>query len=201
MNIEENSLYKQLKIDRYNSIEDYYSIALKKIESGKVIGWINSSYELGPRALGNRSILANPMIKGMKDYINKEVKFREDFRPLAPIMLAENMKKYFNETNWSSNYMLLNFTSKPKTKEKYKEILHVDGTSRVQTVTEEFNSEMYKFLKLCSDRLGVSMLFNTSLNVKGKPILNNTEDINNILNNTKLDSIFIIDEKIIISKI
>lgn len=200
LNFNEERIDKSLEIKKYNSINDLYLAALRKIKTGKAIGWVNSSYELGPRALGNRSILASSSIHGMKDYINKEVKFRESFRPLAPILLDKEVKNYFNETNWLSEYMLLNFTANEITTEKYSEILHVDGTSRIQSVSKSSNKRMYDFLQLCLEELSLPMLFNTSLNIKGKPILNNTSDINYLLNDTKLDSIFLIDHNISVER-
>lgn len=142
---------------------------------------------LGPRALGNRSILASPIIKGMKDFINNDIKFRESFRPLALIIIEEDLKNFFKSGPNKSPFMLYNY------KEILKEVLHVDQTARVQTINQKDNVMIYNLLKQFQLSSGIPILFNTSLNVKGKPILNNIDEVYDILKNTKLGSIFFVD--------
>lgn len=176
------------------SITDFYKIAVSKLTQGRVIGWINSRYELGPRALGNRSILASPLIKGMKDFINNDIKFRESFRPLAPIIIEEDLKKFFKSGPNKSPFMLYNYKINNNYKEILNEVLHVDQTARVQTIAGKDNIMIYNLLKQFQLSSGVPILFNTSLNVKGKPILNTLDEVYDILKNTKLDSIFFVDD-------
>lgn len=175
------------------STTDFYKTAISKLNQGKVIGWINSRYELGPRALGNRSILASPLIHGMKDFINNDIKFREEFRPLAPIVIEENLKTFFKFGPDKSPFMLYNYKIKNNYKKLLKEILHIDKTARVQTIAQKDNIAIYNLLKQFQMSTGIPILFNTSLNVKGKPILNTLDEVYDILKNTKLDSIFFVD--------
>ncbi len=187
-----NNALDNLSTLRY-STADFYKMAISKLTQGKVIGWINSRYELGPRALGNRSILASPIIKGMKDFINNDIKFRESFRPLAPIIIEEDLKKFFKSGPNKSPFMLYNYKVNSNYKEILKEVLHVDQTARVQTINQKDNVMIYNLLKQFQLSSGIPILFNTSLNVKGKPILNNIDEVYDILKNTKLDSIFFVD--------
>lgn len=185
--------FKNLSIKKSKK-EDFFKIAISKLIAGKVIGWINSRYELGPRALGNRSILASPLKIGMKDYINNSIKFRESFRPLAPIVIKEKLNKYFYDGPLESPYMLYNYKVYSNYRKELNEILHKDDSTRVQTITFEDNQPIYELLKKFELVTGYPILFNTSLNVKGKPILNTLLEINNILMNTKLDSVFWVDK-------
>lgn len=187
-----NNSSKEVSFSKY-SIDDFYKLAVSKLIQGKVIGWINSRYELGPRALGNRSILASLFIEGMKDFINNKIKFREPFRPLSPIIIEEDLKKFFKSGPDKSPFMLYNYKINNNYKTILKEVLHIDKTARVQTISKEENIMLYNLLKKFQQSSGFPILFNTSLNVKGKPILNTFDEVYNILKNTELDSIFFVD--------
>ncbi len=142
----------------------------KALSEGKVVGWFQGGSEYGPRALGNRSIIADPRTPEMKDILNKRVKHRQAFRPFAPIVLEERAAEIF-EGAGDSPFMLM---AKPVAKawrDRIPAIVHVDGTARVQTVNQQQNPMLYRLLKEFEARTGVPVLLNTSFNVKGEPIV------------------------------
>ena len=128
--------------------------------------------EYGPRALGNRSILADPRDSNIKDKVNA-IKQRELFRPFAPVVMAEHASKWF-DMNFESPYM--QYTVKCLQPEKIPSVVHQDGTSRVQTVTREQHPGLYRVLNKFYLQTGVPILLNTSLNIKGQPLLNDHQD-------------------------
>lgn len=150
-------------------LDDYSNLA-KYIEKGNVVAWYNGRSEFGPRALGNRSFLANPMIAEMRDHINYNIKNREWFRPFAPIVLAENAKEYF-EIEDESPFMLRAVKAREDSRELIPSVIHVDGTSRVQTVTDEDNPEICKLIRAFQKETGIPVLLNTSLNAGGYPLV------------------------------
>jgi len=136
---------------------------------GKTVGWFQQGCEFGPRALGRRSILADPRSKNIQHHINADIKFREDFRPFAPAVLLEDKDIYF-ELGLESPYMILIDRIKQEWKDKMPGIVHVDGTCRVQTVKD--NEEcFYQLLQQWKKASGISVLLNTSFNKKGMPIV------------------------------
>ena len=147
----------------------------KFLSEGKVVGWFQGRSEFGPRALGNRSIIADPRTPEMKDILNKRVKHRQPFRPFAPIVIYERASEIF-EGDEDSPYMLLAKDVRPEWRDKIPSIVHVDGTARVQTVREEQNPVLYRLLKEFDAITGVPVLINTSFNVKGEPIVETPED-------------------------
>lgn len=151
--------------------------------------------EFGPRALGNRSILADPTRNEIKDIINKMVKFRESFRPFAPTVTEEDAPKYF-DLNAQSPYMLL--TAQVKSK-NIPAVTHVDGSARVQTVSEESNPLFYKLLKRFEQIKGMPVLLNTSLNLRGEPITMTPEDAYRCFERSGMDCLII--GNFIISKV
>ena len=146
-----------------------------------MVGVAKGRAEFGPRALGNRSFLADPSLPDMKDRVNK-VKGREEFRPFAPMILREDVDKYF-EKGIPSPFMNTIRKAKNETKEKYPSIIHLDGTSRVQEVTEEPHRTLLEEWK---KETGCPMLLNTSLNIKGEPIVNTEKDAKNFELKTKV---------------
>ena len=155
--------------------KDVCADTAKALSEGKVVGWFQGRSEFGPRALGNRSILADPRTAEMKDILNKRVKFRQAFRPFAPIVLAERANEIF-EGEEDSPFMLLAKRVRPEWIDKIPGIVHVDGTARVQTVRRETNETLYRLLKEFDAITGVPVLINTSFNVKGEPIVETPED-------------------------
>lgn len=154
----------------------------KLLSQGKIVGWYQGNGELGPRALGNRSILMDPRILNGKDFLNEKVKHREWWRPYGASVVEENAYKYFDIPY--SPYML--FTSKVLVNNLHA-ITHVDGTCRHQTVNIKQNKSYYKLLKAFEKETGLPILLNTSLNEGGKPICSKIEQAKKILKDTELD--------------
>lgn len=145
------------------------------LSEGNIIGWMQGRAEFGPRALGNRSILADPRDPQMKTKINALVKFREDYRPLAPSILKEFGPSYF-ENYQDSFYMERTLKFKNEVKSKIPAVVHEDGTGRLQTVTNEMNPLFHQLISQFHEKTGIPLLVNTSLNIMGKPIVNLEED-------------------------
>lgn len=145
------------------------------LAQGNVFGWFQGRSEFGPRALGNRSILADPRAADMKDKLNKRVKHRQAFRPFAPVVVAERAGEIF-EGDGESPFMLLAKEVRPAWKDKIPAVVHVDGTARVQTVRERQNPRLYRLLNEFEAITGVPVLVNTSFNVKGEPIVETPRD-------------------------
>lgn len=159
----------------FNIEGDYPTDELfNELKTTGIVGVANGKAEFGPRALGNRSLLADPRGQQMKDVVNK-IKKRQEFRPFAPVILQEDAHKFFNvDRDFESPYMQYIVTCKQP--EDFPAIVHIDGTSRVQTVTKEQHRGLYELLRLWKKHTGCPMLLNTSLNIKGKPIVNNKTD-------------------------
>jgi carbamoyltransferase len=147
----------------------------KLLSEGHVFGWFQGRSEFGPRALGGRSILADPRKAEMKDILNQRVKFRQAFRPFAPIVLAERAAEIF-EGEEESPYMLLAKRVRPEWRDRIPAVVHVDGTARVQTIRQNQNEHLYRLLKEFEALTGVPVLINTSFNVKGEPIVETPQD-------------------------
>ena len=156
------------------------------LADGKVFGWFQGRSEFGPRALGNRSILGDPRRPEMKDILNKRVKFRQAFRPFAPIVLYERAKDIF-EGEDESPFMLRAKRVRPEWRDRIPGIVHVDGTARVQTVRREHNPRMYDLLTEFEKLTGVPVLINTSFNIKGEPIVETPRDAMNCFIYTGID--------------
>ncbi|WP_406823597.1 carbamoyltransferase [Pedobacter sp. KACC 23697] len=153
-----------------NQTPDFVALTAAELARGKVVGWFQGGAEFGPRALGHRSILADPRIKDIKNHINSAIKFREDFRPFAPSVRIDDVQKYFIH-GWESPYMILIDEIKPEWKNQLAGIVHQDGTCRVQTVTSAFNPDFYQLIGDFEAKTGIGVLLNTSLNRKGMPIV------------------------------
>ena len=151
----------------------------------QIIGWFQGSAEMGPRALGNRSILVLP-IKGMNDYLNKKVKFREEFRPFAPAILSEYTSEYF-DINQESPHMLMACQVNKDVKDKIPSVIHIDNSARVQTVNKLNNLRFRKLLEEVNKITNCPVLVNTSFNVKGQPIVNDPYDAIKCFLDTNID--------------
>ena len=157
-------------------IEGRYPVneLLKELTASGIVGVANGKAEFGPRALGNRSLLADPRGDQMKDVVNR-IKRRQEFRPFAPVILQEDVSDYFDvETDFESTYM--QYVVRCTQPEDFPAIVHVDGTSRVQTVTKESHAGLYALLTQWKAATGCPMLLNTSLNIKGMPMVNDLAD-------------------------
>ena len=163
-----------------------YKEVAQAIADGKIVGWFQGKSESGNRALGNRSILADPRNPDIKDIINHTIKMREDFRPFAPAVLEEHYKQYF-DTRLPSPYM--SRICKVKTN-KVPGITHVDGTARIQTVNKEFNEKFYNIINEFYKITGIPMLLNTSFNCQ-EPIVETPEQAIRTFKRTALDILVI----------
>ena len=158
----------------------------KLISEGNIIGWYHGKMEWGPRALGNRSILADPRDANMKDILNEKIKHRESFRPFAPSILEEYVTEYF-DIDVPSPYMLL--VAQVKKPEKIPAVTHIDGTSRLQSVSKEVNPLYYDLINEFYNITGVPVIINTSMNVMGEPIVNTPEQAHAMILKTDMDSL------------
>ena len=151
-----------------------------QLSAGKVVGWYQGRFEWGPRALGNRSILADPRRTDMKDIVNTKIKFREPFRPFAPSVLVEETGNYFSLPEASNHYparfMLYVVDVNEDKHDVIPAITHVDGTGRLQTVQKEINPRYYKLIETFGQATGVPVVLNTSFNLKGEPIVNTPQE-------------------------
>ena len=162
------------------------------LAEGKIVGWVQGRAEFGPRALGNRSILADPRSKDIKEVLNDRVKFREEFRPFAPAILHEHGPAYF-ENYQESPYMERALRFRPDAIHKVPGVVHVDGTGRLQTVKREWNAPFYDLIAAFYRITGVPILLNTSFNVMGKPIIHSAEDALAVFFTSGLDLLVIGD--------
>ncbi len=158
----------------------------KLLSEGNVFGWFQGRSEFGPRALGNRSILADPRRAEMKNKLNKRVKFRQAFRPFAPIVLYERATDIFVGED-ESPFMLRAKQVRPEWKDRIPAVVHVDGTARVQTVRREHNERIHNLLMEFEKLTGVPVLANTSFNIKGEPIVETPQDAMNCFIYTGID--------------
>ena len=156
----------------------------KLISQGNVVGWYQGKMEWGPRALGNRSILADPRREDMKDILNEKIKHRESFRPFAPSILEEYVSEYFDIDRPSPYMLMVTQIKKPK---EIPAVTHVDGTGRLQTVSKGSNPLYYDLISQFQQLTGIPVVINTSMNVKGEPIVNTPEQAYNMLVNTDMD--------------
>ena len=170
------------KFDRQQLLEK----TAKLISDENIVGWYQGKMEWGPRALGNRSILADPRSDTMKDILNEKIKHRESFRPFAPSILEEHASEYF-DIDIPSPYMLM--VTNVKQPEKIPAVTHVDGTGRLQTVSAESNSLYYDLISEFYKITGIPVLINTSMNVMGEPIVNTPEQAYQMIVKTDMDCI------------
>ncbi|MDD7318805.1 MAG: carbamoyltransferase C-terminal domain-containing protein [Prevotella sp.] len=162
---------------QYEYIAEYKElchIVAQELANSLIIGWFQGRMEFGPRALGNRSILADPRQSYMKNKVNAMIKFRESFRPFAPAVLAEHANDIF-ECDVESTYMSTTFKLK-RNQQEYPAITHVDNTSRIQTVSSLQNEKFYELLNAFYELTGCPLLLNTSFNVMGEPIVCSPSD-------------------------
>jgi carbamoyltransferase len=146
------------------------------IAGGAVVGWHHGRFEWGPRALGHRSILADPRRPEMKDIVNTKIKFREPYRPFAPSVLAERAEEFFDapgvERLYPARFMLLVPPVRESKRDVIPAVTHVDGTGRLQTVVREWSPLYHELIRRFGEATGVPVLLNTSFNLKGEPIVN-----------------------------
>lgn len=158
----------------FDEYELDYSLVAEMIAGGMIFGWVNGKYEIGPRALGNRSILASPFLESTRVRLN-DIKQREQFRPIAPVCLEEDAAKWFG-CDSPSPFML--YTQRTNT-DALAAVTHVNGTARIQSVSASSNNQMYRLLSAFKELTGFGVLCNTSLNFKGRGFINCMADLVN----------------------
>lgn len=173
-----NEIENVLKISniKYQYTENPSKDAANDIFKNKVVGWFQGAMEFGPRALGNRSILANATNAKMQDLVNKKIKFRESFRPFCPSVLEEDAPLYFEGKQKIASYMTITFDVRKEMQSKIPSVTHVDGTARIQTVNKTQNEVFYKLLLELKQLTGHGVVMNTSFNLSHEPIVNSPRD-------------------------
>jgi carbamoyltransferase len=166
--------------------------AAELLADGKIVGWIQGRAEFGPRALGNRSILADPRSSQVKDALNSRVKFREEFRPFAPSILHDFGPQYFEDYQ-ESPYMERTLQFRREVMPSVPAVVHHDGTGRLQTVKREWNERYFRLINSFRELTGIPLVLNTSFNVMGKPIAHSVEDAVAVFCTSGLDALFIDD--------
>ena len=190
-NREIETVLKEAKIN-YEKVKDIEKIVAQKLAEGKIVGWFQGRLEIGPRALGNRSILAHPGLPGMKAKINREVKHRELWRPFAPSILHDRGEEYFE--NYCFNpFMLLTLKCKKKALKDLSQAIHIDGTARHQSVIAETNPRYYKLISEFAKISGIPAVLNTSFNDAEEPLVNSPKDAIRTFFGTGLDMLAIGD--------
>lgn len=181
---------------RYERPPDLEAATAKLLADGLIVGWYQDRMEFGPRALGARSILADPTRPDMKDLLNKYVKHREEFRPFAPSCLVERAPEFFPGCA-ESPFMLFVYPVAPDKQALVPAITHVDGTARVQTVSRDVNPRYYRLIEEFEKLRGVPIVLNTSFNVMGEPIVNTPSDAVRCFYSTGLDALVLGDYVVI----
>ncbi|NBY23427.1 MAG: nodulation protein nolNO [Gammaproteobacteria bacterium] len=160
------------------------------IAQGAIIGWVQGAAEFGPRALGHRSILADPRSLHMMDKINESVKFRERFRPYAPAILHEHGPDYFEDYQ-DTPYMERTLRFRPEMRDRVPAVVHVDGSGRLQSVTKTRNPDFYPLIEAFYAKTQIPILLNTSFNIMGKPMVHSVEDAFAVFLGSGLDALVI----------
>jgi carbamoyltransferase len=176
-------------------IDTTHKDVVKLLKSKNIVAMFQGRSENGPRALGNRSILFDPTFKDGKDFVNL-VKKREYFRPFAGTILQDDVHEWFDLRGMKdSPFMMYAVNCQPGVEEKIPAIIHVDGTCRIQTVTEEQNKHYYDLIKTFKDETGIPILFNTSFNLGGEPLVETLDDAFRTLENSKIEYLYLPEHK------
>lgn len=196
--LDKHRLKYQLVPDRQQLLDQVSDLIIKQ----KVIGWFQGRMEWGPRALGNRSILAAATEAKMKDIINARVKHRELFRPFAPVILEKQVKKYFHadaHLSLSTKWMLMVYPFKKKMQKKLPAVVHVDGSGRLQTLARKDNPLYYDLINTYFKKTDIPSIINTSFNVRGEPIVCTPEDAIQCFLKTDID--YLVIDQFVIKKV
>jgi carbamoyltransferase len=193
-----NIPYRQAKNE-----DELLDRTVERLTNAKVIGWYQGRFEWGPRALGNRSIIADPRNAEMKEIVNAKIKFREPYRPFAPSVLAEYADRYFELPNmtdhYPARYMLYVVPVKPSAQATLPAITHVDGTGRLQTVFKAQSPRYYNLIERFGQATGVPVILNTSFNLRGEPVVTTPANAFSTYSKSEMDSLvmgsFIVDKQ------
>jgi carbamoyltransferase len=182
----------RIEVTRFPDVTQTCAEAAKLIKAGRVLGWYRGRMEFGPRALGHRSILADPGHPEMRDRINAMVKMREAFRPFAPAVSLEQVQDWFEvPRGFELPYMIMTADVRPEHRAKLPAITHVNGSARVQTVNKKDNAEFHALLQAVGKETGREMVLNTSFNVKGQPIVNTPREAIDTFLGTGIEFLFL----------
>jgi carbamoyltransferase len=182
----------RIHVTRFASLEEACASAAGQIAQGKVLAWHRGRMEFGPRALGNRSILADPGHPEMRDRINAMVKKREAFRPFAPAVSAEQVHRWFDVPQGTElPYMIMIVDVKAEHRAALPAITHVNGSARVQTVSPHDNPDFHLLLRYVGEKTGREMVLNTSFNVKGQPMVNSPREAVETFLGTGIDALYL----------
>jgi carbamoyltransferase len=182
----------RIEVVRYSSLAETCAEAAKLIKAGRVLGWYRGRMEFGPRALGHRSILADPGHPEMRDRINAMVKMREAFRPFAPAVSLEQVQDWFEvPKGFELPYMIMTADVRLQHRAALPAITHVNGSARVQTVSQKDNNEFHALLEAVGETTGRQMVLNTSFNVKGQPIVNTPREAIDTFLGTGIEFLFL----------
>jgi len=171
-------------------VDDAADSAAHWLAEGEVIGWFQGRSEFGPRALGNRSILATPADVGMIERINSAIKKRESYRPFAPTVLANHANDWFQNVT-PSPYMSLTVDARPDKAEQIPSVIHFDGTARIQTLRRRDNPLYHRLIEGFHQRTGMPMILNTSFNIKGEPLVDSPTDAIRAFLDSDLDAVYL----------
>jgi carbamoyltransferase len=188
-----DSIRSAIALTGFDAVEcsDPSAEAAELIADGRIVGWFQGRSEFGPRALGHRSILADPRIPIMKNEINTRVKFREEFRPFAPSVVEERADQFFDMHDGPSPYMTVAVDVREGCGEKLPAITHVNNTARVQTVSAHVDPLYHRLITKLGEKTGIPVVLNTSFNIKGQPIVESPLDALATFAGTGLDAVFL----------
>jgi carbamoyltransferase len=183
---------KGVRFEVYSDDSKMLDVLAEDLTKEKVIGFFQGRFEWGPRALGNRSILADPRSDAMKEVVNTKIKFREPFRPFAPVILRDRAAEYFDypevQTHEAPRYMLMVAPIKSDMQDQLQAVCH-EGTGRLQTIEEATNSRYYGLIERFGQLTGVPVLLNTSFNLRGEPIVSSPRDAWNTFTHSDIDTL------------
>lgn len=182
---------QNIRAEEFSDEEKLLDRVADSLSRGKVAGWFQGRFEWGPRALGHRSIIADPRRNEMKDVVNTKIKFREPYRPFAPSVLENRASEFFDlpspERHYPNRFMLYVVDVQESAKEKLPAITHVDGSARLQTVRQDTSPLYYRLIEKFGQATGVPVLLNTSFNLRGEPIVTSPTDALKTFYNSGLD--------------
>jgi carbamoyltransferase len=180
-----------IRYHRFDNEDKLLERVIDRLQEGKVVGWLQGRFEWGPRALGNRSILADPRRPEMKDIVNTKIKFREPYRPFAPSVPVEKASEFFDlaepARHYPARFMLYVVDVKENKRDAVPAITHVDGTGRLQTVDMATAPRYYKLIQRFGEASGVPIILNTSFNLKGEPIVNTPREAFRTFSRSEMD--------------
>lgn len=182
-----------IRYERFEDDEKLFERVVDSLEAGEVVGWFQGRFEWGPRALGHRSILADPRRPDMKDIVNTKIKFREPYRPFAPSVLVERAAEFFDlpepAQHYPARFMLYVVDVKENKRQVLPAVTHVDGTGRLQTVSCATSPRYYTLIQRFGEATGVPVVLNTSFNLKGEPIVNTPREAFRTFSISEMDAL------------